>query len=155
MTQEEKDLLLKDLCARVPYGIKCKYIDWNIKIQDFITKTSTLYAINQDYIPTFKSIKNEGVFIDESEFNIEDVKPYLFPLSSMTLEQRCKVQSLLPDKCEITFTNSEIKFYGEDYHKIKLKQFEKLFNLFNMWHLDYRGLILKGLAIDATGLNIY
>lgn len=73
----------------------------------------------------------------------------------MTVEQRCKIQNLLPDKCEVSFANSEISFYGENYHKIKLEQFEKIFNLFNMWHLDYRGLIPKGLANDATGLGVY
>ena len=140
MTQEKKDLLLADLCARLPYGVKVRgnysYSDGDKIVDDIQTKVLDIYDIDW--------------FIN----NIE-IKPYLFPLSSMTLEQRCKVRDLLPDKCEISFTNSEISFYGEDYHKITLEQFEKLFHLFNMWHLDYRGLIPMGLALDATGLGVY
>lgn len=140
MKCEEIELLLTDLCARIPY--KVKYMD----------------VLNPDEQPSIlQSIDESGLVMDRDgfSFDIVNIKPYLFPLSSMTLEQRCKVQNLLPDKCKVSFTNSEISFYGEDYHKIKLEQFEKLFNLFNMWYIDYRGLIPMGLAIDVTDLNIY
>lgn len=139
MKQEEVELLLKDLGARLPYGVKSEYH----YIQDI--ENGKIIDIN-----SFGRVNIDGHIKD-----ICDIKPYLFPLSSMTGEQIWKAQNLLPDKCEISFENSEIRFYGEDCHKIKLEQLEKLFNLFNMWHLDYRGLIPMGLAIDATGLNIY
>lgn len=65
-------------------------------------------------------------------------KPYLFPLSSMTKEQEREWQSLMI--CDI---------YGILYHTIE--SFDYLYKN----HIDIRGLIEKGLAIDATGLNIY
>ena len=89
----------------------------------------------------------------EDILDITNIKPYLFPLSSMILEQRCKVQDLLPNNCDISFKNQKITFYNEG--NIQLEQLKKIFNFFNLYHIDYRGLIEKGLAIDATGLNIY
>lgn len=147
-------MLLADLCARLPYRVKVKF-----KVNEVIeSRAEIIYNIDGEnsYITDGKS-SYLTLDIIKMLFNnyLDDIKPYLFPLSSMTLEQRCKVRDLLPDKCEISFANSEIRFYGEDYHKIKLEQFEKLFNLFNIWHLDYRGLIPMGLAINATELNIY
>lgn len=147
MTQEDKNLLLKDLCGRIPYRVKC--------ISGVDDKTLIIEGINLNSNGASQiqvTYECSGINFDTK---ISTIKPYLFPLSSMTLEQRCKVQNLLPDKCEVSFVNSEISFYGEDYHKIKLEQFEKLFNLFNMWHVDYRGLIPKGLANNATGLGVY
>lgn len=143
MTQEDKDLLLKDLSTRLPYGVK-------ISIPDLWTQEMEIEILDE----IFKG--DDGLYRVNSKGQcIEYVKPYLFPMSSMTVEQRWKVQALLPDKCEISFTDSKIKFYDADYHAIKLEQFEKLFKFFNMWHIDYRGLIPMGLANDATNLNIY
>lgn len=140
MRQEEKEMLYKDLCSRLPYGVKCE-VYGRIGVLDEVT---TFYGVGVTY--------SNG---QDTTCRIDECKPYLFPISGMTVEQRCKVQSLLPDNCTISFTNSKFEFYGEDYHEIKLEQFEKIFNLFNMWHLDYRGLIPMGLAKDATGLNMY
>jgi hypothetical protein len=135
MTQEEKDLLLKDLCGRLPYGVK---ISVNNKVEIL------------DGIGVLDNVAEYGSFLAS---DIEEVKPYLFPLSSMTTEQMWKVQNLLPNNCEISFKNQKITFYDEG--NIQLEQLEKVFNFFNLFHIDYRGLIEKGLAIDATGLNIY
>jgi hypothetical protein len=118
MTQEDKDLLLKDLCARLPYGIKV-----NNEIQgDF-----KIYGICENFVFG----RNEVCHID---FDIEKIKPYLFPMSSMTREQKimiCALQDMGPSY----------------YHRI--------IDHYNEWHLDYRGFIEKGLANDATGLGIY
>lgn len=109
MTQEQKDLLLKDLCTRLPYGVKLYHISTN--------DISILEIIGKDFI----------------DGNIHDIignfKPYLFPISSMTEEQ------------DEEFMNIQIGYPSIDW--------------FNKNHFDYRGLIEKGLAIDATGLNIY
>lgn len=138
MTPEQKGLLLKDLCARLPYGVK---------------------GINKyGIISSPKEWKTEYTLEFTFLYRIEKYnwRPYLFPMSSMTLEQRCKVQNLLPEKCEISFNNQKITFYGEDDVKvIQLERLEKIFNLFDLFHVDYRGLIPMDLAIDATGLNIY
>ena len=132
MTQEDKELLLKDLCARLPYGMKA-----NNEIQgDFV-----IYGICENYIFARTTISHV-------DFRIENSKPYLFPLSSMTEEQK---QYLKNRFC--------YDWDGEPYDlwkcQIEIGDTDELIDWFNKNHFDYRGLIEKGLAIDATGLNIY
>ena len=71
----------------------------------------------------------------------DNVKPYLFPLSSMTEEQKKEMCSFDPFQIEKTKTLGQWAFHLVDFY--------------NKYHFDYRGLIEKGLAIDATGLGIY
>ena len=118
MTQENKELLLKDLCARVPYGVK---INENIQ-GDF-----TVIGLTTERV--FTTCETEGC---HNDFPIECVKPYLFPLSSITKKRL-----------------EELSEY------IDIKNAYVALELLNSHHIDYRGLIEKGLAIDATGLNIY
>lgn len=127
MTQKEKDLLLKDLCARLPYGVKVESVFIN---------------------PDTKEHKSCGieVFDATSILMIRDglgeFKPYLFPLSSMTEEQKRYYHWL---QCHaLDALGNQICF--DCYDSL---------DWLNENHFDYRGLILKGLAIDATGLNIY
>ena len=129
MTREDKELLLKDLCARLPYGVK-------VQCEDY------LFTFDKDHMGIGMLYKDFNMNLLESPKIIlsgcyygEDIKPYLFPLSSMTEEQRNEYHELLYDPI----------------HGINIDYFD--------WchknHLDCRGLIPKGLAIDATGLNIY
>ena len=86
MTQEEKDLLLKDLCARLPYDVKVQYYDNETKKLEagaIVSCTIPIDETNQKY-PTF--ITRRDLLIIQGN-TIEDIKPYLFPLSSMTEEQ--------------------------------------------------------------------
>lgn len=73
MTQEEKDLLLKDLCARLPYGVKVSYYD----LDEEILKCDTLEGVERSFVT-----------VDGFQWEITDIKPYLFPLLSMTKEQK-------------------------------------------------------------------
>ena len=123
MTQKDKSLLLKDLCARLPYGLK-------VKCEKYSFPVTILYGGNIDEV---KFIETGGIE------NICAIKPYLFPLSSMTEEQSKVYHELIKG------------MFGTS----ALINFEVLTDFFNSNHLDYRGLIKKGLAIDATGLNIY
>ena len=111
MTQENKDLLLRDLCARLPYGVKVKTNNINILALGTHTRV--------------------GEYVTDV---IEPCKPYLFPLSSMTEEQK---------------TSHNFLKHSAYASPIKLIDF------YNKNHFDYRSLIPMGLAIDATGLNIY
>lgn len=132
MIQEDKDLLLKDLCARLPYGVKCEYD--NLKYGGVFKVTDIRY---NDYI--------DGVIDNKrcwSVFDPLELKPYLFPLSSMTEEQRQELESLM----EVT----TVPAWGEI-----LSPTTEYYDWLNKNHFDYRGLIEKGLAIDATGQNIY
>ena len=144
MTQEEKDLLLKDLCTRVPYGVKarCKIpINQNESKEIVGQVTSVHYNIDIVQVGGFDVIVDYNPYFE--------IKPYLFPLSSMTEEQK--------NDCPIGETNLNIINSNIGYGIIEMPW--RLSYLFTDWcnknHFDYRGLIPMGLANDATGLNIY
>lgn len=122
MTQEDKELLLKDICARMPYGV----------VIHFDEKT------DQDDERLYGMRENGGKFLINDAFYIEEIKPYLLPMSSMTEEQRREQEAyFICIKHDMSFS---ICRYMEWCYKN---------------HLDVNGLIPKGLAIDATGKNIY
>jgi hypothetical protein len=122
MKQEDKDLLIKDLCSRLPYGVKVRgnysYSDGDKIIDDIQTKVLDIYDI--DWV-----------------INNIEIKPYLFPLSSMTEEQEEEYNDL------------------NGYELGCFPHTEEALDYLIKNHFDYRGLIPKGLAIDCTNLNIY
>ena len=117
MKQEDKELLLKDLCARSPYGVKI-FVNDNVEILEGV-----------------HMLDKVAWYDGWCASDIEEVKPYLFPLSSMTEEQRKEYHELLYDP-----ENGINIDYFDWCHKN---------------HFDCRHLIPMGLANDATGLNIY
>lgn len=148
MTLEEKNLLLKDLCARLPYGVivitekgKGHICDINLTIFD----AKIWVNIN----PTVRD-----------NFSINDVKPYLFPLSSMTEEQLYELKEITDfrynhntlELLEWSETHTTLEFWLEEVPQYKVIE---VFDWLNKNHFDYRCLIERGLAIDATGLNVY
>ena len=126
---KDKELLLKDLCARLPYQ-PIVQIDgcgmWNLRGVDHDDSSELRDRVIVWYGENYPSSKNS--------FPIINCKPYLFPLSSMTEEQ------------QINLT----KFVANGINGQNI-----LYDWYNKNHFDYRGLIEKGLAIDATGLNVY
>ena len=136
MTQEDKELLLKDLCARLPYGIKFK-------------------ADDEKYIREIHYIKDENVYIREYRnlpYWIDTIKPYLRPMSSMTEEECDMVEEILGDKCIFDFmSNGDIILKQGQFSQKKLA---KLYDYYNSIHIDYRGLIPMGLALEASE-NMY
>lgn len=138
MTQEEKDLLLQDLSARLPYGVKVKTN--NINVLKLGTHTRV------------------GEYITDV---IEPCKPYLFPLSSMTEEQTEEVHNLIYQGVSesVNETSEWLKTRKEnDLRPITLTYIlsdRLVIDWFCKNHFDYRGLIPMGLAIDCTNLNIY
>ena len=133
MTQENKELLFRDLCGRLPYGVK-------VQFSYIITSPAILKGINKDL---------DFVECDIAVCELEDVKPYLFPLSSMTEEQKEEIEDKL-----IFPSNSNggwIEILYNDIYNIPFW----FVDFCNKNHFDYRGLIEKGLAIDCTNLNIY
>ena len=135
MTQNEKDLLLKDLCARLPYGVKVQSYGY----EDGVETIETLSAIDSDgYMSTL-----------ECETLKPIAKPYLFPLSSMTEEQKKEYnyQKHIIPVCRYA--------YGDVVEEDELIDSPASFEYLIENNFDCRGLIPMGLAIDATGLNIY
>ena len=146
MTQEQKDILLKDLCSRLPYGVKFKYEDRPNVCE--ILSITPIY--NNGNVVYFDRYVNEP-----KKCSIYDVKPYLFPLSSMTEEQKKDI--FHNGKFYIDRRNSLCRFpmYEDDYDFVTMEDCLEIFNKLNRYHFDYRGLIPMGMAIDATGKNIY
>ena len=123
MNQESKQLVLKDLCARLPYGVKIN-INGQIEVLDSICD-------DDGYHFNFIGSNKEGA-------TIEDIKPYLFPLSSMTEEQK-----------------RDYQYITERWMNDPTYTISDSFDWLHKNHFDYRGLIEKGLALDATNLGIY
>lgn len=129
MTQEDKKLLLKDLCTRLPYRIKASYYGAE---EERETWDEIEYITLDGYVD-----------IGQYSLPIEGIKPYLFPLSSMTDKewedyQKIRMIDWVDGDINGTFINAGL-----------------IVDWLNAHHFDFRGLIEKGLAIDATGLNIY
>ena len=149
MTQEHKELLLKDLCARLPYGVKfmCNKNIYTTKGLDLIVTDEG----DWEYAVTAK---------DTAPIEIDFIKPYLFPLSSMTEEQEKEIQEITgnPDYACITRKTDGLELwlnFIDTDPTIWLDAIFEVQDYLNKNHFDYRGLIEKGLAINATGLNIY
>lgn len=155
MNKEDKDLLLKDICARLPYGVviqeKCLEHD-----ETFLPYAEDNKVVNID-VHEDLVITSRG-----SRYYIEDIKPYLFPLSSMTEEQKEEFYKFFEEG--ITESANETRQWlrtkkaDETRRPITIAYVmvhELVIDWLNKNHFDYRGLIEKGLAIDATNLNIY
>lgn len=136
MTQEDKELLLQDLCARLLFKVK-------ISVND---KIELLQGIN-----ILDNVVEYGSFLSS---NIEEIKPYLFPLSSITKEQLFEVQEIL-GKNEIEIKEEFLSIINSNRNTISYSEILAVLEWFNKNHFDYRDLIEKGLALDATDLNIY
>ena len=143
MIQEDKELLLKDLCARLPYGVKLGFYASATK-QTYIC---TLLGLEpQEDEPVIAKTENGSFYMLAG-----NVKPYLFPMSSMTEEQKEEYYYIVN---YISSDDTETWMEGEFIY-VGTTQFLRLIDFYHRNHLDYRGLINGGLAIDATGLNIY
>lgn len=146
MTQKDKELLLKDLCARLPYGVKAKLGDNpNIFDLEYRIKFAAMYG---------DSDKLEDIL------DITNIRPYLFPLSSMTEEMLEELNANGFFKYRDTIANvshleSKNGIREEVYTYLDIECISFLIEYFRSHHIDYRGLIEKGLALDATRLNIY
>lgn len=122
MEQKDKELLLKDLCARLPYKVYVNYDGGRDKQYE---------GILDDILPS----RGEA-YVEYCLCDIDDIRPYLRPLSSMTDEEK--------DEYTETFdiTSPEV----EDYDIFQVRMVDWLIE----HHFDIRGLIEKGLALEAT-----
>ena len=149
MTQEERMLLIKDLSARLPYAVKVEHTSgFSGTLHDM-----TVHHMYDDNDNVYNAICYTDFFGDEDSIYIEYFKPYLFPLSSMTEEQQEEFDRIYADDMQVVVNNLKNRLDGKPY-ETNLGHYRHI-DWLNANHFDYRGLIEKGLAIDATGLNIY
>ena len=158
MTQEDKQLLLKDLCARLPYNVICKcyhteFDEWDGK---------PFVAI---YNETLRNIDANGAFLAGGfSYEIDEIKPYLRTMSSMTEEESKEISILygIKDILSIKIKDEYIEVVVDDgvcSTEIRTIWYDEIissieiFDLLNVHHFDYRGLIPKGLAIEVTKEN--
>ena len=143
MTPKDKELLLKDLCARIPYHTRVK-----VWLKDGTTEEGAL-----DLEHNYGDVLRDAFYYNK----IVKIKPYLFPMSSMTDEQCHKFYCKFVEN-DIDYNDFK-KYYFDScsWDKVltTISDCDDVIDWFNKYHFDYRGLIEKGLAIDATGLNIY
>lgn len=159
MKQEDKELLLKDLCCRLPYGVKAYVKSWsNFKTYENIYVIKSIFpSLNVVHVQSESG--SHDVILGYYDYKF---KPYLFPLSSMTKEQEEELFDL--------FGISLLDSIGEDCIKIDEcngitfflnkgfdveTHLDKLLDWLNRNMFDWRGLIPMELALDATGLKIY
>ena len=124
MTNEEKQLLLKDLCARLPYGVKVQPCGSAFP-HKFIGYDKGLARIDTD-----------------QRYELDDIKPYLRPMSSMTDEEKMYVNELIYDKNGLFLSPIPTWVINEC-------DIDKYIDFCNSKHLDWCGLISKGLALPA------
>lgn len=144
MTREEKELLFKDICSRLPYGVKVQCEDYLFTFDKDHMGIGMLY---QDF--NGNPLESPKIILSGCYYG-EDIKPYLFPLSSMTKEQKEFIKNKFCYDWDI-----DDHPYSWWAQSMEIGDVDELIDWFNKNHLDYRELIPMGLAIDATGKGIY
>lgn len=146
MTRNYKDILLKELSARMPYGLKVQCDDYLFTFDENHMGVGAVYT---DYYG--KPLESPNIILSGCYYG-DDIKPYLYPMSSMTEEKYEEFIIISGWDVDIDDVRrgkfSCIGYIGLDY-------LYDAIDWFNKNHFDYRGLIPMGLAIDATGLDIY
>jgi hypothetical protein len=141
MTLIEKKLLISDLCARLPYGVKVDCTDGVVQLE------SVDFELGSDKPVFWHGGHGTNLTIED-----DNIKPYLIPLSKMTEEQRLELEIITDETIGID-TYSIHDFTG--YSEISLSRTLEIIQWCYGNHLDINGLIPMGLAIDATDKNIY
>ena len=138
MTQEEKQVLLKDLCARLPYGVVVNY--------NGLARPLFSVAPTQHFQITLDNAldgKHNGLAYVSLDVDGEEPKPYLRPMSSMTEEERNLIRKYCDEHDRLIY---DIGVSGQAHSK-------NIVDWLNAHHFDYRNLIEKGLAIEVTENN--
>ena len=136
MTQEDKILLIRDLCGRLPYGVKAYIKNWSKLDRKYYEGIYTVESIDPSLNTIVADSERSSVEVIVGDDDYE-IKPYLRPMSNMTEEEKLMYEGLMIG------TDNNIPYILD------------VIDWLNAHHFDYRDLIEKGLAIDATGLNIY
>lgn len=140
MTQEERQLLIKDLCARLSYSVIC-----------CVTHKKNGSLVKEDMKLSGIFENGNFYFLDEigSTYS-DDYIPYLRPMSSMTEGEK----DFIRNKYFYEDWDSWSDLLHYHYHLINIKEIPEFMEWIYTHHLDYSGLIEKGLALEAT-TNMY
>lgn len=152
MTQQDKELLIRDLCGRLPYGVKAYIKNWSKLDMKYYEGVYTVESIDPSLntIIGYSERSFVEVIVDNDDY---EIKPYLFPLSSMTDKELTEFLQIKG----MNLNSDELKTFrrGETAIVSTLSSYSRHIDWLNARHFDYRGLIDKSLALDATELNIY
>ena len=158
MTQEEKELLLKDLCARLPYGLLINTPRGTFELDAIAGDLISLADIEDRLSDLIQYIDGKYWFPIETG----NYKPYLRPMSSMTEKEARTVLNMILGDCEVLSVNigkdgidatvddgvasfeRKYIFYDEIVRSVEI------FDYLNSIHVDYRGLIPIGLALESS-----
>lgn len=152
MTQEEKQLLLKDLCARLPYGVKILHKGWNYEWDDELSTVERVVGIDEDFIYTKVIDTHNGEEYRDDKWPIDtfDDKLFLRPMSSMTEDESAELSYIISEWFDKElFYLTEEPFLEYALSRINYSISPLLFDWLNAHHFDYRGLIPMGLALEA------
>ncbi len=139
MTLEDKKLILQDLCARLPYGVQILY-DSDKKFDDGL--------ICQPYGLTIYNGRTCALaFGVVDPIEIDELKLYLRPMSSMTKEELYEYSCFVFKEYDGYLNDDTPDFTGNHY--VYIEDVDIFIDWLNAHHFDYRGLIEKGLALKA------
>ena len=153
MIQEDKDLLMKDLSARLPYGLKGT-VGIEVSTGEYSIESGHLLFMEKEIVVELLGINKDteeievysldnNIDLSEYDYIIDDFKPYLRPLSSMTEEEVKEFYDVECIDAKVAYIkptwNWHFTINGIDW--------------LNANHFDYRGLIPKALAIEVTKEN--
>ena len=146
MTQEDKELMLKDICARLPYGVMVGYSGKDNP--DTLDKIGKVIYVDTRF-GTIQMQDGSGTLygLSPSEF----IKPYLRPMLSMTPEEKEELEHIMGESVIVINEEFSDFSYTEDIY-----QWNNLYGAtdwLNAHRFDYRGLIQKGLALEVTPDN--
>ena len=144
MIQQDKDLLLYDLSARLRYRVIVDYAynAFDVHKGNYVKHRSKC-ILNCYLLDVFMSPRQN----EEGEY----IKPYLRPMSSMTKEERYELQEIIGEDVEIL--DDFIQIVDSSRKRFSFLELQAVFDWLNAHYFDYHGLIEKGLAIEVTKEN--
>ena len=145
MTQEDKELLSIDLCARLPYYPYALF-DFDKKFDEGF-RAPIIGMVNKGNTGVIKYNQEFYAYGCMVPFSIEEFRIYLRPMSSITKEELYEVQEILGKGIEIH--DVFISIVDSSINTFSYLELQAVFDWFNAHHFDYRGLIEKGLALEA------
>ena len=148
---EEKDLLLKYLCMALPYGVKILHEGWNFEWDDELSTVERVVGIDENFIYTKVIDTHNGEEYRDDKWPVDtfDDKPYLRPMSSMTMEDLQNLSNEIG--LGVAFDNEKYELWLKGHTTILDNSLA--INWLLEHHFDFMGLIPKGLAIEVTEEN--